>query len=109
MLGGPNSGLTATISVPAAAAAAAALAMVRVIDAVVFGLITSIRICKFTCLEFASQIEVLHALVVCEGCGVPGERHRSGRQDVGPLRDAQRHAGVLLDQQHADVFVAVDG
>src|SRR4030095_3463099 len=107
MLGGPNRGWTATISVPPDAAAAAALPILLVIEGVVFGLTTRMRIVK--ALEFAAEVEMLDALVVQHFRRAPGQRDLACRQHVGPLRDPQGHAGVLLDQEHTHAFVSVDG
>src|SRR5687767_8158653 len=109
MLGGPRSGLTATISVPVHATLLAAMPIFRVMAAVVFGLMTSIRTSHRLSSELAAEIELPYPIIVEQIGGIPGERHLPGRHRVSASRDPQRHARILLDEQHADLLVAIDG
>ena len=52
---------------------------------------------------------MLDALVPDEVGGNARERDRSRRHRVSAMRYAQRHARILLDQQHAHFLVAIDG
>ena len=64
MLGGPYVGLIAWIAVPEAAAACAAAPIFCVIDAVVLGLMTRMRISVYLSSQFSAKIEGFDAFIV---------------------------------------------
>src|SRR5208282_4482439 len=107
MDGGPNSGLTALTLTPGDTAALAARPILAVIEAVVFGLTTQMRMGSPS--KIAAEIEMLDPLVHGEVGGEAGEGDGSGRHGVGAVRDAQSHARILFDEQYAGLLVAIDG
>src|SRR5215213_10201561 len=55
------------------------------------------------------QIGAAHALVLADRLG--GARHddAAGLEEIGLVGEAERERGVLLDEQHRDLLVPVDG
>ena len=79
-----NRRLDAARCVTEAAAPFAASSILRVIDAVVFGLISNMRMgSPFS--QLAAEVKLLHPLITEKLRGIPREPDRAGGERIGPL------------------------
>ena len=69
---------------------------------------TNLHGVAYLLLEFSTKVEMPDPLIVQHLCRLSCERNPAGRQCVGAMRNPQRHARVLLNQQHADPLISVD-